>query len=192
MQANWIGRSEGAEVEFTLCDADGEPTDETITVYTTRPDTLFGCTFFLLAPEHALVHELVHETEYAAEVMAVVEEAARESSVERSMGEREKKGAFTGRYVVNPVNGEKVPVWVADYVLMEYGTGAVMAVPCGDQRDFEFARKYGLPIPPVVVPLDDPLAEELAEATDRVVDQVEWESAYDGPGSWSSPAPSRA
>jgi len=182
MQANWIGRSEGAEVEFTLCGADGEPTDETITVYTTRPDTLFGCSFFLLAPEHGLVHDLVHGTEYAADVMTVVEEAGRETAVERSMGEREKKGAFTGRYVVNPVNGEKVPVWVADYVLMEYGTGAVMAVPCGDQRDFEFAHKYGLPIPPVVVPTDDPLAEELGETKDRLVAQVTWDSAYDGPG----------
>jgi leucyl-tRNA synthetase len=189
MQANWIGRSEGAEVEFTLCDAGGEPTDEAITVYTTRPDTLFGCTFFLLAPEHPLVHELVHGTDHAGDVMAVVEEAARESSVERSMGERDKKGAFTGRYVVNPVNGEKVPIWVADYVLMDYGTGAVMAVPCGDQRDFEFAQKYGLPIPPVVVPPDDPLAEELKDVTERKVESIDadsvpetWSCSYDGPG----------
>ena len=98
------------------------------------------------------------------------------------MGEREKRGAFTGRYVVNPVNGEKVPIWVADYVLMEYGTGAVMAVPCGDQRDFEFARKYGLPIPPVVLPEDDPALEALRETRERVLDDVEWECAYDGPG----------
>ncbi len=147
MQANWIGRSEGAEVKFALCDADGEPSDETITVFTTRPDTLFGCSFFLLAPEHPLVREFVAGTEYEAGVNAVVAGAARETAVERSMGEREKNGAFTGRYVVNPVNGEKVPVWVSDYVLMDYGTGAVMAVPCGDQRDFEFARKYGLDDP---------------------------------------------
>jgi leucyl-tRNA synthetase len=178
MQANWIGRSEGAEVDFALCDAAGEPTDETITVFTTRPDTLFGCTFFLLAPEHPLVHQFVHGTEYAADVMAVVERAQRETAVERSMGEREKNGAFTGRYVVNPVNGEKVPVWVSDYVLMDYGTGAVMAVPCGDQRDFEFARKYGLPIPPVVVREDDPLYEQLKEERDRVVTDVDWDEAH--------------
>jgi leucyl-tRNA synthetase len=182
MQANWIGRSEGAEVDFTLCDAAGEPAESTITVFTTRPDTLFGCTFFLLAPEHPLVRELVEGTEYAAPVMEVVDAAAKETSVERALGEREKRGAFTGRYVINPVNNEKVPVWVADYVLMEYGTGAVMAVPCGDQRDFEFARKYGLPIPPVVLPEDDPALEALREARGRVIDNVTWECAYSGPG----------
>ena len=182
MQANWIGRSEGAEVDFTLCDSDGESTDTRITVFTTRPDTLFGCTFFLLAPEHPLVHELVHGTQYAGPVLEVVQAAARETSVERAMGEREKHGAFTGRYVINPVNGEKVPVWVADYVLMEYGTGAVMAVPCGDQRDFEFARMYGLPIPPVVLPEDDPALDTLRDAQERVLDDVTWECAYDGPG----------
>ncbi len=182
MQANWIGRSEGAEVDFTLCDAEGEPTDRTITVFTTRPDTLFGCTFFLLAPEHPLVHELVHETEYAGPVRAVVDAAARETAVERASGEAEKVGAFTGRYVVNPVNGEKVPIWVSNYVLMEYGTGAVMAVPCGDQRDFEFARKYGLAIPPVVVAEDDTLLGELRDQRERVMDDVPWDVAYDGPG----------
>ncbi len=182
MQANWIGRSEGAEVDFVLCDAAGEPTEEKITVFTTRPDTLFGATFFLLAPEHPLVHEFVHGTEYAGPVLEVVEAAAKETSVERAMGEREKRGAFTGRYVINPVNGEKLPVWVADYVLMEYGTGAVMAVPCGDQRDFEFARKYGLAIPPVVLAEDDPALESLRGAETRVIDDVTWECAYDGPG----------
>jgi len=182
MQANWIGRSEGAEVDFALCDADGETTEQTITVFTTRPDTLFGCTFFLLAPEHELVHELVHDTQYVADVKAVVEQAKRETAVERASGEAPKLGAFTGRYVVNPVNGEKVPVWVSNYVLMDYGTGAVMAVPCGDQRDFEFARKYGLPIPPVVVPADDPLLGELGTGPDRVLQDVPWEHAYDGPG----------
>ncbi len=182
MQANWIGRSHGAEVEFTVCDAAGDATDERITVFTTRPDTLFGCSFFLLAPEHPLVRDFVAGTEHEADVMRVVNAAARESAVERSMGERVKNGAFTGRYVVNPVNGEKVPVWVSDYVLMEYGTGAVMAVPCGDQRDFEFARKYGLPIPPVVVTEDDPLATELGETRERVMTDVTWPEAYDGPG----------
>ncbi len=182
MQANWIGRSEGAEVEFTLCDEAGEPTEQRVTVFTTRPDTLFGCTFFLLAPEHPLVREFVAGTPFEADVMTVVEKAARETAVERQLGEREKNGAFTGRYVINPVNGEKVPVWVSDYVLMEYGTGAVMAVPSGDQRDFEFARKYGLPIPPVVVADDDPLLAELAGVAERVRAEVPWEVAFAGDG----------
>ena len=182
MQANWIGRSEGAEVDFTLCDAEGEPTDTAITVFTTRPDTLFGCTFFLLAPEHALVRELTAGTSYEAEVQAVVAATARETAVERASGEVEKLGAFTGRSVINPVNGEKVPVWVSNYVLMEYGTGAVMAVPCGDQRDFEFARKYGLPIPPVVVAEDDPLLDEVRDSRERVVADVPWAEAYNGDG----------
>ena len=189
MQANWIGRSEGAEVDFTLCDAAGEPTDETITVFTTRPDTLFGCTFFLLAPEHPLVAELVAGTEYADAVNAVVASAARETAVERQLGEREKNGAFTGRYVVNPINGEKVPVWVADYVLIDYGTGAVMAVPSGDQRDFEFALQYKLPIPPVVVEESSPLYEQLKGHKERVLTHADLDSmpegmrcAYAGPG----------
>ncbi len=182
MQANWIGRSEGAEVDFVLCDADGEPTPETMTVFTTRPDTLFGCTFFLLAPEHPKVRAFVAGTEYEADVMAVVAAASRETAVERQLGERDKHGAFTGRFVVNPVNGEKLPIWVSDYVLMDYGTGAVMAVPSGDQRDFEFARKYGLPIPPVVVADDDPLLAELAGVKTRVVSDVPWEEAYAGSG----------
>ncbi len=180
MQANWIGRSEGAEVDFTLCDAAGEPTDRVITVFTTRPDTLFGCSFFLLAPEHPLVHELVDGTPFEADVMRVVEAAARETSVERAMGERVKNGAFTGRHVVNPVNGEKVPVWVSDYVLIEYGTGAVMAVPGGDQRDFEFARQYGLPVPPAVLALDDPLVAELGTA--GASPDVDLPAPYEGPG----------
>lgn len=182
MQANWIGRSEGAEVEFDLCGADGEPCGETITVFTTRPDTLFGCSFFLLAPEHPLVRELTDGTEYAEAVQAVVAAAARETAVERASGEAEKVGAFTGRFVINPVNGEKVPVWVSNYVLMEYGTGAVMAVPSGDERDFEFARKYGLPVPPVVLADDDPLLTELRDVRDRVMTDVVWDEAYAGDG----------
>ncbi len=182
MQANWIGRSEGAEVAFTLCDAAGEPTERAITVFTTRPDTLFGCSFFLLAPEHPLVAELTAGTVYEAAVQAVVAATARETAVERTAGEVEKLGAFTGRYVVNPVNGEKVPVWVSNYVLMEYGTGAVMAVPSGDQRDFEFARKYELPIPPVVLRDDDPLLATLGDVRERVQDDVIWDVAFDGDG----------
>ena len=162
-QANWIGRSEGANVDFILCDRDGNapenPTeDDIITVFTTRADTLFGCSFFLLAPESKLLHGLVEGTEYEAPVMELVEAAKKVTAVQRAQGDHEKHGAFTGRYVVNPINGEKVPVWVGDYIVADYGTGAVMAVPCGDQRDFEFARKYDLPIIPIILPEDIDLA----------------------------------
>ena len=177
MQANWIGRSEGAEVDFTLCDAAGEPTDTKITVFTTRADTLFGCSFFLLAPEYKGLAELVAGTEYEAAVMKVVEDSKHVSAVERAQGELEKHGAFTGRYVVNPINGEKVPVWVADYVISDYGTGAVMAVPCGDQRDFEFAKKYDLPIIPIILADDDPLYAELKNEQGRKVTSVDWDAA---------------
>ena len=182
MQANWIGRSEGAEVDFELIPADGKDDGQTITVFTTRPDTLFGCSFFLLAPESPLVHDLVCGTEYEAEVMALVEGAAKVSAVERAQGDREKHGAFTGRYVINPVNGEKVPVWVADYIVADYGTGAVMAVPCGDQRDFEFARKYDLPIIPIILGEDDPLYPELNGVQERKVTTVDWEKSYEAEG----------
>ena len=182
MQANWIGRSEGAEVDFELIPAEGKDDGQTITVFTTRPDTLFGCSFFLLAPESPLVHDLVCGTEYEAEVMALVEGAAKVSAVERAQGDREKHGAFTGRYVINPVNGEKVPVWVVDYIVADYGTGAVMAVPCGDQRDFEFARKYDLPIIPIILGEDDPLYPELNGVQERKVTTVDWEKSYEAEG----------
>ena len=182
MQANWIGRSEGAEADFELIPAEGKDDGQTITVFTTRPDTLFGCSFFLLAPESPLVHDLVCGTEYEAEVMALVEGAAKVSAVERAQGDREKHGAFTGRYVINPVNGEKVPVWVADYIVADYGTGAVMAVPCGDQRDFEFARKYDLPIIPIILGEDDPLYPELNGVQERKVTTVDWEKSYEAEG----------
>ena len=182
MQANWIGRSEGAEVDFELLPAEGKDDGQTITVFTTRPDTLFGCSFFLLAPESKLVPELVAGTEYEAEVMALVEAASKVSAVERAQGDREKHGAFTGRYVVNPVNGEKVPVWVADYIVADYGTGAVMAVPCGDQRDFEFARKYDLPIIPIILGEDDALYPQLKDEQNRVVTTVDWEKSYEAEG----------
>lgn len=182
MQANWIGRSEGAEVDFELIPAEGKDDGQTITVFTTRPDTLFGCSFFLLAPESPLVHDLVCGTEHEAEVMALVEGAAKVSAVERAQGDREKHGAFTGRYVINPVNGEKVPVWVADYIVADYGTGAVMAVPCGDQRDFEFARKYDLPIIPIILGEDDPLYPELNGVQERKVTTVDWEKSYEAEG----------
>ena len=180
MQANWIGRSEGAEIDFTLCDAEGEPTDTKITVFTTRADTLFGCTFFLLAPEYEGLVDLVAGTEWETDVRAVIAGAEKVSAVERAQGNLEKHGAFTGRYVVNPVNGEKVPVWVADYVVSDYGTGAVMAVPCGDQRDFEFARKYNLPIVPIILMDDERAAlEEAGESIDTYhAETVDWNEAH--------------
>ena len=186
-QANWIGRSEGAEVDFVLCDKDGnvpaEPTaDDVITVFTTRADTLFGCSFFVLAPEYKGLADLVAGTEYEKPVAELVEAAKKVSAVERAQGDHEKHGQFTGRYVVNPVNGEKVPVWVADYVVADYGTGAVMAVPCGDQRDFEFARKYDLPIVPIISGDDDPLFDQLKDEQSRVVTSVEWERAMEAEG----------
>ena len=181
-QANWIGRSEGAQVDFALCDLEGNPTDEIITVFTTRADTLFGCSFFVLAPEYAGLKALVEGTEQEAAVMEFAEAAKKVSALERAMGDRDKHGIFTGRYVINPVNGEKVPVWVADYVVADYGTGAVMAVPCGDQRDFEFARKYDLPIIPIILTEDDPLYSQLKDEQNRVVTEVDWPEAYAAEG----------
>lgn len=181
-QANWIGRSEGAQVDFALCDLEGNPTDEIITVFTTRADTLFGCSFFVLAPEYAGLEALVAGTEYEKPVMEFAEAAKKVSALERAQGDRDKHGIFTGRYVVNPVNGEKVPIWVADYVVADYGTGAVMAVPCGDQRDFEFARKYDLPIIPIILSEDDPLYPKLKDEQGRVVTEVDWPEAYAAEG----------
>lgn len=182
MQANWIGRSEGAEVDFTLCDVEGKATDTSITVFTTRPDTLFGCSFFLLAPEYPGLMDLVAGTGQETAVQRLIEDSKKVTAVERAQGEREKHGVFTGRYVLNPVNGDKVPVWVADYVIGDYGTGAVMAVPSGDQRDFEFARKHSLPIIPVVLPEDDPLYAELAQQEGRVRCEVPWEHSFEAEG----------
>ena len=149
MQRNWIGRSEGAEVVFRV---EHDPSVE-LPVFTTRPDTLFGATFFVLAPEHPLATELARGTEHEAAVIDYVRRTAALSEVERAE-EKQKTGVFTGRSVINPVNGEAIPVWVADYVLMEYGTGAIMAVPAHDERDHEFATTYDLPIRQVVAPRD--------------------------------------
>ena len=181
-QANWIGRSEGANVDFILCDRDGNapenPTeDDVITVFTTRADTLFGCSFFLLAPESKLLRGLVEGTEYEVPVMELVEAAKKVTAVQRAQGDHEKHGAFTGRYVVNPINGEKVPVWVGDYIVADYGTGAVMAVPCGDARDFDFAKKYDLPIVPIILSEDDPLYEDLKDEQGTRVTSVDWDEA---------------
>lgn len=187
MQANWIGRSEGAEVDFILCDKGGavpeNPSDhDRITVFTTRADTLFGCSFFVLAPEYKGLIDLVVGTEYEQPVRDLIDATAQVSAVERAQGDREKHGVFTGRYVINPINGEKVPIWVADYVVADYGTGAVMAVPCGDQRDFEFARKYDLPIVPIILDKDDELYNQLKDEHGRVVTTVDWDSAFAAEG----------
>jgi len=154
MQRNWIGRSEGAEVVFRV-----EELDIDLPVFTTRPDTLFGATFFVLAPEHPLVDDLVRGTERERQVLDYVAHAGAQSAIERADPEKEKTGVFTGRHVANPVNGEILPVWVADYVLMEYGTGAIMAVPGHDERDYSFAEKFGLEIRPVVEPADGSAVE---------------------------------
>ncbi len=158
MQRNWIGRSEGANVVFSLAE-ESRPRDTTagepvIEVYTTRPDTLFGATYMVLAPEHPLVSRITVD-ERRGEVEAYVEKARLKSDLERTDLAKEKTGAFTGAYAVNPVNGERVPVWISDYILLSYGTGAIMAVPAHDQRDFEFALKFGLPIIPVVQAPED-------------------------------------
>ncbi|MCW5854061.1 MAG: leucine--tRNA ligase, partial [Anaerolineae bacterium] len=163
MQRNWIGRSEGASVVFHT--EQGDP----IEIFTTRPDTLWGATFMVLAPEHPLVEQLT-TPEYKAAVEAYVQQTARASDIERLAEGREKTGVFIGAYAVNPVNGAKIPVWIADYVLLSYGTGAIMAVPAHDQRDFEFARKYDLDVVVVI----QPDGEKLDGAT--------MEAAYDGEG----------
>lgn len=153
LQKNWIGRSQGAEIGFVL---DGR--DETITVFTTRPDTLFGATFMVLAPEHAMAHELAND-DTRASVEVYIAEAARKSEIERMETDREKTGVFTGSYAINPVNGEKIPIWLADYVLAGYGTGAIMAVPAHDERDYAFADKFGIPIVQVIAKSEDSAEE---------------------------------
>ncbi|MCK2020194.1 leucine--tRNA ligase [Peribacillus frigoritolerans] len=144
MQRNWIGRSEGAEVTFNI---DGF--DETFTVFTTRPDTLFGATYAVLAPEHPFVDKITTADQSAA-VEAYLDEVKHKSDLERTDLAKDKSGVFTGAYAINPVNGEKMPIWIADYVLISYGTGAIMAVPAHDERDYEFAVKFDLPIKEVV------------------------------------------
>jgi leucyl-tRNA synthetase len=155
MQRNWIGRSEGAEVIFRC-----EELDLDFPVFTTRPDTLFGATFFVVAPEHPLVDKLAAGTEHEQEVREYVNESARASTEERADEERQKTGVPLGRDVVNPVNGERIPIFVADYVLMEYGTGAIMAVPAHDERDYEFAKAYDLPIRRVIEGADPEQARD--------------------------------
>jgi leucyl-tRNA synthetase len=151
MQTNWVGRSEGAEIEFEIAPEDRQPGVEKIPVFTTRPDTLYGATFMVLAPEHSFVEQLTHD-EVKNEVAAYRFEARRKSEIDRLSTDREKTGIALGSHAINPVNGERIPIWIADYVLVGYGTGAIMAVPAHDERDFEFARKHELPIRQVVAP----------------------------------------
>ncbi|TAK32729.1 MAG: leucine--tRNA ligase [Chloroflexota bacterium] len=158
MQTNWIGRSEGAELAFPL---EGHP-DLELRFFTTRPDTVFGATFMVLAPEHPLVQQIT-TPDQRAEVEEYVDKAIHESEIERLATDREKTGVFTGAYARNVFSGAQIPIWIADYVLAGYGTGAIMAVPAHDTRDFAFARKYGLPIPVVIAPPDWD-GQELTEA----------------------------
>jgi len=158
LQRNWLGRSYGAEIEFAI-----EGQDEPVTVYTTRPDTLWGATFFVLAAEHPLADTLVKETGKEHELAAFREEVSKLSEIDRVSTEREKKGMFTGAYAINPGNGERIPIWVSDYVLMHYGTGALMAVPAHDERDFDFARTYDLPVRVVIQPDGQDLVDDATE-----------------------------
>lgn len=157
LQSDWIGKSLGAEVDFKV---DGY--DETITVFTTRPDTLFGATYMVMAPEHELVDEITTD-EYKDAIEKYRDEASKKSDLDRTDLSKEKSGQFTGAYAINPVNGAKVPIWISDYVLISYGTGAIMAVPAHDDRDFEFATKYELPIIQVVQPESKKDAELVAK-----------------------------
>ena len=161
-QGNWIGRSEGAQLHFAVVDESGAETGRRVEVYTTRPDTVFGASYIVLSPEHPLVDEIT-DAGYAAPVFAYREEAKRKDLIARQKTDKTKTGVFTGGYCLNPATGERIPIWIADYVLMEYGTGAIMAVPGHDERDFEFAQAFDLPIPRVVAAegtaADEPLTE---------------------------------
>ena len=170
LQTNWIGRSEGAEIDFEVAPDDDQPGGDRLRVFTTRPDTLFGATFMVLAPEHPLVPKLTHPTRLA-EVEAYVGQARRRTEIDRLSTDREKTGIAIGAEAINPVNGERIPIFIADYVLAGYGTGAIMAVPGHDERDFEFARRFGLEIRRVVAepgvaadaPMDDAFISHAAD-----------------------------
>ena len=169
MQTDWIGKSYGAEVDFKV-----EDSDKTITVYTTRPDTLYGATFMVLAPEYAGAADLASQEQKAA-VDDYIYKTSMKSSVDR-LQDKEKTGVFTGSYAVNPLNGERVPIWLADYVLADYGTGAIMCVPAHDDRDFEFAKKFDLPIIPVISPdgKDPGKMQEAYTGTGIVINSGKW------------------
>ena len=159
MQTNWIGRSEGAELEFKI---DGS--DKTLTVYTTRPDTIYGVSYMVIAPEHPIVEELIAGTPQENECREFIKRVQSQSEVVRSATDTEKEGVFTGTYMVNPFNGERIPLYLANYVFLDYGTGIVMGVPAHDQRDFDFAKKYDLPIRIVVQPDGMEIDENITEA----------------------------
>lgn len=159
MQKNWIGKSYGAELKFPV-----EDSNEHIEVFTTRPDTIYGATFMVLSPEHPLVDKLVKDTEYEGKVKEFVGKLAHLSEIERTASNVEKEGMFIGKYVINPLSNKKIPIYIANYVLMDYGTGAIMAVPAHDDRDFEFAKKYKLNIIPVIKPSDDSIDIENLES----------------------------
>ena len=173
MQRNWIGRSEGAEIIFRI-----EELDVDIPVFTTRPDTLFGATFFVLAPEHPLVPRLAQGTPQEKEMLDYARHAAGRPAGERADPEKEKTGVFTGHFVTNPVNDNRLPVWVSDYVLMEYGSGAIMGVPAHDGRDFAFAQRFELPIKAVVVPAEGEIEEGTAFAphsdNEKLIDSAQF------------------
>ena len=183
MQTNWIGRSEGAEVQFSVI----SDQSSVITVFTTRPDTLWGATFMVLAPEHPLV-DVITTPEHRSEVEEYKAQAARQSDIDREAVDKEKTGVCTGGYAVNPVNGERIPLWIADYVLMTYGTGAIMAVPAHDERDFAFATKYNLPIPVVIAPpnWDGQPLKEAWPGEGRVINSGPWNGVPAGKGEGQS------
>ena len=178
--SGYIGRSDGAEVRFKLA----APASGELRIFTTRPDTLFGCTYMVVAPEHPLVPALTVPAQRAA-VEAYRKTTATKSDLERTDLAKEKTGVFCGSHAINPVNGARVPVWIADYVLMGYGTGAIMAVPAHDERDFEFCSKYGIAIRPVIRPVDGALEVNPKQAftEDGIVENA---------GSWSGLASEEA
>ena len=165
MQRNWIGKSDGVEVDFPL--AEPEEDLKAIRVFTTRPDTIFGATFMSLAPESPLVERLIAGRREAAAVREFVTRVSQQDRLVRLAADREKEGVFTGAYALNPFTKARIPIWVANFVLYEYGTGAIMAVPAHDQRDFEFARKYRIPITLVI------------QNPDKTLDQTRLDQAYE-------------
>ncbi|WP_311438993.1 leucine--tRNA ligase [Fannyhessea vaginae] len=200
-QRNWIGRSVGTEIDFSVlaaCDSDKLVSKETefitdeqrsslgelekLTVFTTRADTIYGVSFLVLPPESEVAAKLVQGTAHEEEFLKLKAATEKISAVDRQGSHREKNGVFTGRYALNPVNNRLVPIWIADYVLSDYGTGAVMGVPCGDQRDFDFAQKYNLEIAPIICSKDDDLYDELCCEKELKVRHVTWNQAMEAQG----------
>jgi leucyl-tRNA synthetase len=174
MQANWIGRSEGAEILFPV-----KGFDEHLAVFTTRPDTIFGATYMVLAPEHPLVDKLISGTPNEGAIRSFIAQVAAQDEMDRTAEHTEKLGMFTGGYCINPATKEEIPVWIGNYVLMGYGTGAIMAVPAHDQRDLDFARKYGLKVRVVIQPDGDLDGETMVEAYTGP-----WPTGQFGPVRW--------